>query len=273
MQFLLDGNALGSPVTVAPYAVQWDTTTATAGVHTLSARATDTSGNPATSTGVAVTVQNPAPPMTCFVLQVQRSVHNHGTVTTPTFSTVMPGEVLLAFVGSDGPKSVGAQSVTVSGAGLTWTRVRRANARYGDAEVWTATAANVLTNVSVRSTPLRGGYDQDLTVIAMEGALGVGAAAAASGTSGAAAVSLVTSAPTSLVFGVGNDWDRAVARSYPVGLVQLEQWVDTGKGDTYWSEYTNQTTGPAGSTVRVATSTPTNDQWNLVAVELLGDGE
>ena len=45
-------------------------------------------------------------------------MHGHGSVTTSAFGTVAPGEVLLAFVGSDGPGGAGKQSVTVSGAGL-----------------------------------------------------------------------------------------------------------------------------------------------------------
>ena len=27
----------------------------------------------------------------------------------------------------------------------------------------------------------------------------------------------------------------------------LDQWVATGNGDTYWSQYTSQTTGAAGT--------------------------
>jgi hypothetical protein len=74
------------------------------------------------------------------------------------------------------------------------------------------------------------------------------------------------------VFAVGHDWDNAVARTLPAGWAQLEQWVDTGPGDTFWSQYTNTTTGPAGSTVMVNDSAPTTDRWDMVAVELLGDG-
>ena len=107
VQFFLDGKALGNPVTSAPYAVNWDTTTAAAGNHVLTAQATDTSGNVGTSTDVNVTVQNPAPPMTCFVMQAQVSVHGKSTVTTPSFHTAMAGEVLFAFVSADGPPPEG----------------------------------------------------------------------------------------------------------------------------------------------------------------------
>jgi Bacterial Ig domain/Lysyl oxidase len=272
VQFFLDGSPLGSPVTAAPYAVNWDTTTANSGTHTLSAKATDTSGNVGTSANVVVTVQNPPPPMTCFVLQAQVSVHGSGTVTTPSFHTAVAGETILAFVSADGPAGAGKQTVAVSGAGLTWKLVKRANAQSGDSEVWAATASTVLSGVTVTSTELKSGYSQDLTVIAMEGTAGVGASVAASAPTGAPTVNLTTTKATSLVFAVGNDWDRAVARTLPAGWVKLNQWVNTNAGDTYWSQYTNQPTGPAGSVVIASDTAPTNDQWNLVAVELINSG-
>jgi hypothetical protein len=272
VQFFLDGKALGSPVTTAPYAIQWDTTTASNGTHTLSAQATDPSGNVGTSQSLTVTVQNPAPPMTCFVMQADVSVHGHGTVTTPSFHTAAPGETLLAFVGSDGPARAAGQTVAVTGAGLTWTLVKRANSQFGDAEIWQATASNVLSSATVTSTQLHSGYDQSLTVIAMEGTNGVGASASASASSGAPTLSLTTTKPTSLVFAVGNDWDRATGRTLPAGWVSLDQWLDTTSGDTFWSQYTNVPVPAAGTQVAVGDSAPVVDRWNLVAVELTGDG-
>lgn len=272
VQFLLDGQALGNPVTSPPYAVTWDSTTASNGTHTLSAQAIDTSGNQATSGTVTVTVQNPAPPMTCFVMQADVSVHAQGTATTAAFHTAAPGETLLAFVSADGPKGPGKQTANVSGAGLTWTLVKRANARSGDSEVWQATAANVLSSATVTSTLAAGGYSQDLTVVAYEGVLGVGASVAASGAKTAPSLKLTTTAATSLVFAVGNDWDKAIPRTLPLGWTLLDQWVNTAVGDDDWSQYTNTPTGAAGSVITVNDAAPTTDSWNMVAIELLGDG-
>jgi hypothetical protein len=56
VQFLLDGALLGAEDTTSPYSVSWDTTTATTGSHTLTARARDASGNQTTSAPVSVTV-------------------------------------------------------------------------------------------------------------------------------------------------------------------------------------------------------------------------
>ncbi len=57
VQFTLDGINLDGEDTVAPYSTSWDTTHTTNGVHTLTAKARDLSGNIGTST-VAVTVNN-----------------------------------------------------------------------------------------------------------------------------------------------------------------------------------------------------------------------
>lgn len=65
VQFLLDGNPLGSPTSLAPYSYTWDTTAAGNGSHTLSARASDAAGNSGTAANITVTVSNapPAPPV------------------------------------------------------------------------------------------------------------------------------------------------------------------------------------------------------------------
>ena len=62
------------------------------------------------------------------------------------------------------------------------------------------------------------------------------------------------------MFAVGNDWDRAVARTLPAGWTLLDQWVATGNGDTYWGQYTSQTTGAAGTVVNAGDTAQTNDQ-------------
>src|SRR5207253_481545 len=54
VQFKLDGANLGARVTTPPYAITWNTATASAGTHTLSAEAFDLAGNSATSAPVSV---------------------------------------------------------------------------------------------------------------------------------------------------------------------------------------------------------------------------
>ncbi len=57
VQFKLDGANLGSEVTSAPYTLAWDTRTASAGPHTLTAVARDAAGNQTTSASVPITVE------------------------------------------------------------------------------------------------------------------------------------------------------------------------------------------------------------------------
>ncbi|QEH32282.1 Chitodextrinase precursor [Aquisphaera giovannonii] len=61
VQFLLDGQSLGSMVTTAPYSISWGTTSASNGAHTLGAVAYDASGNQASAGTIAITVSNAAP--------------------------------------------------------------------------------------------------------------------------------------------------------------------------------------------------------------------
>ena len=60
VQFKVDGANVGSQVTSSPYQVSWNTGTVTNGLHTISATATDTSGNTATAS-VTVAVSNTVP--------------------------------------------------------------------------------------------------------------------------------------------------------------------------------------------------------------------
>jgi hypothetical protein len=62
VQFFVDGVAAGTEDTTSPYSFGWDTTTASAGTHTLTAVARDAAGNTTTSASVSVSVTTmPAP--------------------------------------------------------------------------------------------------------------------------------------------------------------------------------------------------------------------
>jgi hypothetical protein len=217
------------------------------------------------STGVTVAVT--------LAATVDKVVFAEGTGarTTPLFSTTSAGEVLVAFAASDGPSAANAQTLTISGAGLAWTRVRSQSARPGVVEIWTATAPSVLANVSVTSTQSvtsGGPYNQSLTVVAFSGVSGVGATAAASGLSTNASAGLVTQAAGSLVYGVGNDFDRAVARTVGAGQTKVHEFF-APTGDTFWVQSLSAATGAAGTTVTLNATVPApSDQFNFAIVEL-----
>ena len=93
VQFKLDGVSLGVQVTTPPYAVIWDTTTATSGAHALSAVARDAAGNTGTSAGVTVTVANSsstavtAPVISQATLAVQSTAATIGWTTNTASDT------------------------------------------------------------------------------------------------------------------------------------------------------------------------------------------
>ena len=275
--FFLDGttNQLPGPVTSnGPlFSTKWDTTRVANGTHSISAIATDTNSSRTTATVGGLIVANPPPPMGCFIVDRAIAAHGRGPVTTPTtgFNTALPGELLLAFVGSDGPIN-NTQTLTVSGAGLSWSLVKRANAQAGTAEIWTAIAPTALTNATFTAKQGRTGYDMSLYVIAVQDSIGIGRSAAAGSSSGPPTVTLTTTKAGSLIYGVGNDWDNAVARVVGTNQILDNQWLDTATGDTYWVQ--NQTyppSIPAGATVTLSDTAPTKDRWNFVGVEILGE--
>jgi uncharacterized protein (TIGR03790 family) len=121
VQFQLDGANLGAMVTGAgpSYSVSWNTTTAANGTHTLSAVATDTSGNTATSS-VSVTVNNLAAP--------------------PVLS------------------SVTATSITSSGATITWTTDQASDSQvaYGPTNTYGSLSTLATALVTAHSVSLSG---------------------------------------------------------------------------------------------------------------------
>jgi len=196
-----------------------------------------------------------------------------GARTTAAFSTTAAGDVLIALVGSDGlPTGANTQTLTITGAGLTWTRIQRAATSRGVSEIWTATAPTVLTNATVTSTQsvaLFNGapINQSLVVVAFKNASAVGATAAASNVSTNANASLVPQATGSVVYGVGNDFDRAVTRTVGAGQTKIHEFL-APTGDTFWMQSLNATTTAGTSVTLNATAAGAADQWNFAIVEI-----
>ena len=87
VQFKVDGQAVGAPVTAPPFQSQWDSRTAGAGSHTVTAEASDAAGNTGTSTGVSVTVDNSAPPPATLAIDRLVVRHAKGTLASPALTT------------------------------------------------------------------------------------------------------------------------------------------------------------------------------------------
>lgn len=193
------------------------------------------------------------------------------TISSPAFSTSAPGELLLAFVSSDGPSGGGTQTFSsVTGGGLTWRLRRRANAQAGTAEIWAANAPVTLSNATVTATRGSGSYNGSITVVAFAGADQTidGATAAASASTGAASVSLTNTRAGSWVWGVGNDWDKATARTVGANQTKVDEFL-APTGDTLWVQRQNAATPASGTQVTLNDTAPTADRWNLAAVEVI----
>ncbi len=266
VQFLLDGQPLGSPISAPPYTYNWTVGSTSLGSHNISAQATDSNGLVGTSQAVPVNVVSSNP--NGFAVDQSVNATGTGTVSTVPFNTAGSADTLVAFVSSDGASS-GGQTATLSGAGLTWSRVKRTNTRPGDTEIWTATATAPLSNATVTAKLGQAGYNEQLSVLAFTGSAGVGASASAAAASGAPSVNLTTTAAGSLSYAVGNDYDNGTPRTLGSGQTLVSQWVNTTTGDTFWLQGTSSPSTAAGESVRLNDTAPTADQWNFAAVEVV----
>ena len=274
VQFLVDGSPVGAEDTSSPYELTWNSASVGNGEHKISARAKDGAGNTATSAAVTVTVTNTS--SSSLALDGLVTTHQStpgATISSPSLSTTGSGDLLLAFVSSDGPEGF-AQSITgVSGGGLTWTLRGRANSQPGTAEVWQAVAPIPLTNATITATRNLEGYGGAMTVAAFSGADTTvnGAVGSASAASGAASASLVTTKAGSWVWGVGTDWDQAVSRTPGSGQTVVDQFL-AANGDTFWTQRQTATTAAAGTSVAISDTAPTGDRWNLAVAEVRATG-
>jgi Bacterial Ig domain/Lysyl oxidase len=268
VQYLVDGQPLAGAVGPGPdHPLDWDTQTVTNGSHWMAAQATDGSGLIGTSAVVELNVANtPPPPPGDLSIDQIFATDGQGSV-TDLVSSSGPDRLLLAFVAGDGPNGT-PQTATVSGGGLAWTLERRANAQNGTSEIWKATAADPLAGASITSTLAHSGYYQSLTVVAFEGAEGVGASAGASAASGAPSVQYAASADGSWGFGVGNDWDSAVPRTLPSDQTEIHEYLAPA-GDTFWVQSRATPVDLAGTLEEISVVAPTDDQWNLAVAEVL----
>jgi hypothetical protein len=121
----------------------------------------------------------------------------------------------------------------------------------------------VISQASVGSS-----YHGSLTVVAFINAAGPGVVGQASSPGGAPDIYLPGVSAGDWVFAVGNDWDHAIARAPVSGQILVHQRVDTQVGDTYWVQST-VTPSSAYSVVEIHDTSPTTDQWNYAAVEIV----
>jgi hypothetical protein len=231
-------------------------------------------GNGLPSNGVAFTVAASAGGLGIDASVVADLPAAGTQLSTSSFSTSASNELLLALIATDA-KSAGMNVSAVSGGGLTWVLVKRANVQLGDAEIWRAFAPSPLSNVSVTAT-LSQSVVASMQVLSFTGADAsgsngsgaIGAVASGNANPGVPTASLVTTRANSWVVGVGNDYDRSISRTVGPGQTLTNQyWSPTN--DTYWMQRQNNTTPASGTTVTINDTAPSSDRYNLAIVEIL----
>jgi hypothetical protein len=201
---------------------------------------------------------------------------NSSTITSPSFSTTSGNELLLAFVATDYLTGTNTVVSNVTGGGLTWALVVRTNTQSGTSEIWRTFAPSALTNVTVTAT-LSHSVASSMTVMSFKGvpttggtngSQAIGATKSANARTGAPTATLVTTRNNSWVFGVGNDYDNAIARTVGSGQTMIHQNLSPA-GDTYWVQRRNATTPASGTSVTINDTAPTGDRYNLSICEIL----
>jgi hypothetical protein len=197
---------------------------------------------------------------------VEAECFTHSNVDS-VITTHTPGDLLVAFVSANSP-ATGGQVAKVTGGGLKWKLVARENGQLGDSEVWEARAKGLLTKAAFSIKLSRKFYDAVLDVVAFKNASGVGASGGFDAPAGPPTGTIATTAPSSWVWGVGNDWAASIPRTPGPGQSVRHEGFDAG-GDTYWVQSTDAVTPLAGTPVTIDDTAPTADPYNLVLVEIL----
>jgi hypothetical protein len=227
-------------------------------------------------TGISFTGQQGAPVQLSMDVHISKDQStNSTTATTAAFSTASGNELLLALISTDYLSGTNTTVQSVSGGGLTWVMAVRANGQSGTSEIWRAFASAPLTNVSVTAT-LSQSVQSSMTIISFtgvdtsgtNGSGAIGASGSGSKSTGAPTASLVTTRNGSWVFGAGNDFDNAIARTPGTGQSLVHQYL-TPAGDTYWVQMQNAPTPLSGTSVSINDTAPTTDRYNLSVVEVL----
>lgn len=198
------------------------------------------------------------------------STSANNSVSTGAFSTASANELLLAYVATDWKSGSNTVVNSVSGGGLSWSLVKRTNVQSGTAEIWGAFATARLTNITVTASLSQSVY-ASITVMSYTGAdpaAPTGAVGSGNGTSGAPSGNIVTTRNGSWVFGVGNDFDNAIARTPAAGQKVVNQYL-APVGDTYWVQMQNTPTTSSGTTVYINDTAPNGDRYNVSVVEVL----
>jgi hypothetical protein len=206
-------------------------------------------------------------------LTVDRQAATHqsaasSSISSPSMTTSQAGELIVAFIMSDGSATTKQTISSVTGGGLSWGRRQRSNARSGTSEIWQAVAPTAVSNMVVKANRGNGSYTGSIVVAAFTGASVDGATTAAAGSTGAPTATLSPTRTGSWVWGVGNDGRRAVARTVGANQTKADEYL-APVGGTFWVQrQTAPSTSGSLTPVTINDTAPTNDRWNLALIEI-----
>jgi len=125
VEFYVDGSLIGTD-TASPYTMDWDTTKATNGTHTIQVKAYDAANNVGTSSTIAVTVDNTVPDTTaptCTITSPANGAVAKGVVSINANATDNVGVTKVEFYA--GNNLIGTSSA--SPYGVIWDTTKAAN--------------------------------------------------------------------------------------------------------------------------------------------------
>ena len=146
VQFKVDGNPIGAPDSTAPYSIEWDTKTASNGIHTLTACARDLLGVVWDSEPVQVTVFNDLTPPTVAIASPASGASLRGTITLDATAADNVGVSGVQFR-LDGA-NLGAEDTTAPYS-IPWSTATAANGSHTLTAIARDAAGNTTTASSV----------------------------------------------------------------------------------------------------------------------------
>jgi hypothetical protein len=152
VQFKVDSASTGSPVTVAPYTYTLNTTTLSNGNHILTAVATDTSGNSATSAAVAVVVNNTTKDTTPPTVSMTAPANGATVSNTVTVSATASDNVAVASVQFQLDNANVGTAILIAPYTYSWDTTKSTNGTHTLRAIATDTSSNSTTSASVTVT-------------------------------------------------------------------------------------------------------------------------
>lgn len=189
-------------------------------------------------------------------------------------TTNYPNELLLLFCTIN--KDVATIS-SVTGGGLTWLNVGRANTNAGSTELWRAFAATPISLQSVSATFSASVVSANAMVVGFVGADisgtngsgAIGAFATAASSSAAPTVSVTTTRANSWVWGATNAAGVTGAMNAGSGQTLIRNQNDTTNTALAWMQRQTALTGTSGTVVTINSTSPSTASCNTLAVEIL----